>query len=166
MGRVELHPVAACFLNPDRAVDELADQGFDLLRGQSPGLLLYIFTGNRGRRHHGLASDQSGNRLAPRMVQLNENLCSMFMYRPGQPGKRLNVAVLGDGKLAQKSGSVDVVYPCDFRQDQPGAPDRPRLIVGDHVLRRRSVQIRKADPHRGHDQPVFHRYRSDLSWLK
>lgn len=73
------------------------------------------------------------------------------------------MAVLGDGQLPHKSGTMDIIDPGDLRNDQADSAHGAGLVKGQHILGGAAVQFRQANAHGGHDQTVFYCDVADLS---
>lgn len=65
------------------------------------------------------------------------------------------MAVLGDGQLPHKSGTMDIIDPGDLRNDQADSAHGAGLVKGQHILGGAAVQFRQANAHGGHDQTDF-----------
>lgn len=67
-------------------------------------------------------------------MELDEDFCPMLMYCGGQPGQTGNMAVLGDGQLPHKSGTMNIIDPGDLRNDQAGSTHGAGFVKGQHIL--------------------------------
>ena len=163
---MKLDAVDAGLLTSQSCVSELAYQLVDFVQGHRPGFLLGNVAHPVRCRYARLAADQSGNPFSARVVELDENLRSVFVNGGGQFCQARDVPVAGSRQLAEHSCSGDVVYPADLRHDEAASALCSLLEICQHGRSDSSVQLSQIGPHRGHYQSVLDLYISDLSFFK